>query len=230
MTKQTRGLRRRLALAMLRLYPRAWRQRYEDEQSALIVDTTPTWRVLVDLARTTAGEWLSPASGLVAVAPLKCLALAVVKGYLTAGIVAVAIRLAGLLIVLIDFSFIRHEPIRPGLGGWFGLTLQYLSQDVWWGATTTWFCFTYALAFTSPVLIGLFVSGLGKTSPIASRIVWTSAATLFQLWLMVGLRSNDVHADVGVAVGAWVLAATLFPRRSITVANRAVSGAALQPE
>ncbi|MGE3344696.1 MAG: hypothetical protein AB7L71_14795, partial [Vicinamibacterales bacterium] len=36
---------------IVRLYPRAWRQRYGDELEALIEDTGPGWRVAADVAR-----------------------------------------------------------------------------------------------------------------------------------------------------------------------------------
>lgn len=36
---------------MLKLYPKAWRKRYEDEMLALMAEHTVTWRTLVDLVR-----------------------------------------------------------------------------------------------------------------------------------------------------------------------------------
>src|SRR5262245_39871113 len=39
----------RIARALLRLYPRAWRERYGDEFLALIADVGLTWREVVDV-------------------------------------------------------------------------------------------------------------------------------------------------------------------------------------
>ncbi len=41
---------RRLALALLRLYPRAWRARYGDELLGLIDDAGLSWRIVADVA------------------------------------------------------------------------------------------------------------------------------------------------------------------------------------
>ncbi len=41
----------RLARALIRLYPRPWRARYEDEFVALLEDTGATWHVVVDIVR-----------------------------------------------------------------------------------------------------------------------------------------------------------------------------------
>jgi hypothetical protein len=40
----------RLARALLRLYPRAWRARYGDEFLALVADTGLSWRTLADVS------------------------------------------------------------------------------------------------------------------------------------------------------------------------------------
>lgn len=51
MAKHTRSLRHRLAIAFLRLYPGAWRRRYQAEQTALLEDSRPDWSKVVDVAR-----------------------------------------------------------------------------------------------------------------------------------------------------------------------------------
>ena len=47
----------RLARAVVRRYPRTWRQRYEREVLALFVDAPPTAAHVVDLARGCCAEW-----------------------------------------------------------------------------------------------------------------------------------------------------------------------------
>jgi hypothetical protein len=44
--------------ALVRLYPRAWRQRYGDELTALVESTSVSSRLVVDLLRGAAREWL----------------------------------------------------------------------------------------------------------------------------------------------------------------------------
>jgi hypothetical protein len=50
--------RERMARAIVRLYPRAWRVRYEDEMLALIQQTTLDARRILDLAMSLASEWV----------------------------------------------------------------------------------------------------------------------------------------------------------------------------
>jgi hypothetical protein len=48
----------KLAGRIVRLYPRAWRERYEQEMLALLEQSPGTWGDVVDLARAGAWEWL----------------------------------------------------------------------------------------------------------------------------------------------------------------------------
>jgi hypothetical protein len=48
---------RKIARRIVRLYPRAWRARYEDEMLALVEQSAPRWRDVGDLARGSAREW-----------------------------------------------------------------------------------------------------------------------------------------------------------------------------
>jgi hypothetical protein len=45
-----RAPHRRVARALLRLYPRAWRARYGDEFLALVADTGLSWRTVADVS------------------------------------------------------------------------------------------------------------------------------------------------------------------------------------
>lgn len=45
---------------ILRLYPRAWRERYGEEVDALLATYPPTWRTLIDLLIGVAHEWVAP--------------------------------------------------------------------------------------------------------------------------------------------------------------------------
>ena len=50
-----------VARALVRLYPRRWRARYEDEMLALIGETPLTLSALVDLVAGAAREWIHTA-------------------------------------------------------------------------------------------------------------------------------------------------------------------------
>jgi len=45
---------------ILRLYPRAWRERYGEEVDALLASYPATWRILIDLLIGVAHEWVAP--------------------------------------------------------------------------------------------------------------------------------------------------------------------------
>lgn len=51
-------MRQRLVRRLVRLYPHAWRTRYEDEFVALLDQTRLTWRDAADMARSVTSEWL----------------------------------------------------------------------------------------------------------------------------------------------------------------------------
>jgi hypothetical protein len=53
--------RRRLAALLLRSYPPSFRDRYGTELKALVDDSPPSTRTLLDLARGASGAWLFPA-------------------------------------------------------------------------------------------------------------------------------------------------------------------------
>src|SRR5437764_6746210 len=50
-----------LSRAIVRLHPRAWRERYDEEVFALIEDSGSTWAHTIDLAFGCANEWLRAA-------------------------------------------------------------------------------------------------------------------------------------------------------------------------
>lgn len=47
----------RVVHALVRLYPRAWRERYEEEFLALLADREPSWRDVPDISGAVAREW-----------------------------------------------------------------------------------------------------------------------------------------------------------------------------
>jgi hypothetical protein len=54
---------RRISRALIRLYPRAWRARYEDEMLALLEDSGASMGALVDLATALTKEWIAATIG-----------------------------------------------------------------------------------------------------------------------------------------------------------------------
>ena len=97
----------RLARALLRLYPRAWRARYGDEFLALVADTGLSWRTLVDVssaalverARAIAGAKLWEGDPVVAGQPLppRTVGEALTVTATFSGLVGLSVLVLGLL-------------------------------------------------------------------------------------------------------------------------------------
>ena len=81
----------RVACALLRLYPRAWRGRYGEELGALMDATPSSWLVYADLVRGAAREWLHELSGPHVFTPGWRLAWRTLSRLLTSTAIAVAI-------------------------------------------------------------------------------------------------------------------------------------------
>src|SRR5687768_3287162 len=54
------SLRLRLAHLLITLHPPAWCRRYGAEVVDLVAAVEPRWNLLLDLARSAAGEWFNP--------------------------------------------------------------------------------------------------------------------------------------------------------------------------
>jgi hypothetical protein len=89
---------RALALLSLRLYPRTWRMRYEEEVRALLHDCAPGWRDLAGLVRGASREWIHTLADPIE-HPILAFAIDVLAGWLGAvmAISLVANLFAGLL-------------------------------------------------------------------------------------------------------------------------------------
>jgi len=55
---------RRILPFLIRLYPKAWRERYESEFTALLEDVDPGWRTLIDVFNGGVAMQLKTLSGL----------------------------------------------------------------------------------------------------------------------------------------------------------------------
>lgn len=112
----------RLSRALVRRYPRAWRERYADEMLALIDDTGSTWRHALDLTIGCADAWLRT-----------ILHLAFFRNWLGALLVPVVSEMARY------FSLVLPDPVRIAFAEEFGLLALFL-----FGSTF----FTFAVAMT----------------------------------------------------------------------------------
>jgi hypothetical protein len=89
---------RALAVRLLRLYPRTWRMRYEEEVRALLDDRAPGWRDLAGLVRGASREWIHSLADPIE-HPILAFAIDVLAGWMGAvmAISLVANLFAGLL-------------------------------------------------------------------------------------------------------------------------------------
>jgi hypothetical protein len=221
MAKQPSGLRHRFAVAMLHLYPRAWRERYEAEQAALLADGPISWSKVVDLCRGAMREWIDPAflssfdDRLMWTRLwrwVRSIAVAAVQGCLTSVLVALT------SVLLLGWVFSFPHPEAPGLGFIWGEFS--LASGLWLNfALKPIFLFSYALAFTGPVAIALLAVRAGNRWPLFSRLLWLTAFLWFDVWLF----GFDLDPLIGAAAGGWVLARKVFPRHSVLAAPTLVS-------
>ena len=114
-------------------------------------------------------------------------------------------------------SLVAHP---EGHGGWDLLTVmrhdgtraltQFPSSAAWVGAF-----FLYSIAVSAPVVLVLFATGLAERRPTLSRFILLAAFEAFSLWI------GPLPMVLVMAVAGWVLAAGLFPRRSLPAAPSA---------
>lgn len=215
MAKRLRSVRQRWAIALLHLYPRAWRRRYRAEQAALLEDTRPDWLKVADIARGALRERLDPATrGEIDALPLWMkmgrlalkIGLSCVLACLTTVVVSFTMLFGGNAASQIFF----HEGLllNSTEGAFFmfsdrGLLLSLILSP------GLFFC--YALVFTAPVAIGLAVvrTGFDRPSALVARLAWLLSFLWFDGWL-VGFSIGHLTS---LGIGGWVLACRLFPRR-----------------
>jgi hypothetical protein len=209
-------LRRRLALLILRLYPRAWRRRYEQEQAGLVTDAAPRWSTVADLSRGALRERLDPAltdaaGGLTMAQKVRRFVFSFGISCALACAASVAVTLA-MLTGPPAVGAMLHPEI-PELGLYYRLYLgtffTFQAEDLLLAVCLgTGILFLYSLVFTAPVAMALVLTRAGQAWPLISRLVWVLSFVWFDVWLL-GIQ---IERMTGLAVGAWVLARTLFPR------------------
>ena len=104
----------RISRALVRRYPRAWRERYGEEMLALIDDSGSTWKHTLDLAIGCADAWF-PAATRHFFAPINWIAS--LLGF-------AAVRLGSA--IAIHFGLIPPAPLQNALQGAFALIVLFL--------------------------------------------------------------------------------------------------------
>src|SRR5579862_4710581 len=154
-------LRRRFVRAIVRLYPSAWRMRYEDELLALIEDTGASPRVLVDMCLGLMTERFYAATGwtpgeqvrLGAAGLADMLALALVGASLCVLSLPVGTWLGGYGLTRVPFwPLFPLVAIFAPLRGWLGLTAFTLRPSwPWVGVSLIELCGWLAVLFVGSV-------------------------------------------------------------------------------
>jgi hypothetical protein len=109
-------MRDRIALAVVRLYPRQWRERYAFEMRDLLETTPPDWRTVIDLARGCASEWVRDSGPVRLVRTVLALVAAIAAVALPATIISPYVRRLApaqpwdmAIVFLVSFAFLaRH--------------------------------------------------------------------------------------------------------------------------
>jgi hypothetical protein len=214
MAKRLRSIRQASAIALLRLYPRAWRRRYGAEQVALLEETQPGWFKVADVARGALRETFDPAThveidrtlwGKLGRLVMK-ICLSCVLACLTTVVVSLTLLFGGNAVSQIFFHdglLLDSAQVAFFLFSDRGLLLSLiLSPGVF---------FCYSLVFTAPVAVGLAAIRMvfGQPSPLVARLVWLLSFLWFDSWF-AGFSFAHLTS---LGIGGWVLACLLFPRR-----------------
>lgn len=205
----------RLCRRFVRLYPRAWRRRYEDEVLDVVDQRNVGWRDCGDVARGAVTEWTSPRyptlagerdmrDAAIRMARTMCKAFAVLC------VVGVVSEFVFLLASAVGYSVVHPEHLgwRFFLG--FGqaavaraLPIQHPAQWLLWDVAR----FGYGLLGAAPVALVLAWTGIGRRWPLVARLSSVTAFLWLDLWL--------VHSPVfgaQMAVSGWVVFAAVFAR------------------
>ena len=172
----------------VRLYPRAWRERYGDELAALVESAPTTWRLRIDLVRGAAREWLHEIAHPRRLTPGRRLAVRhTALVLITAGLAIGVVGIAAVAAPSVDFESMGW----PGYLPIFGLYIAMICRALYVGAKNGTFVGLPATKrgpivsypeFGAWIGIAVFTSVLitpdAATSPLSR---WSHAYTL---WLV----------------------------------------------
>jgi hypothetical protein len=175
----------RLVRRLVRLYPRAWRARYEEEFVALLDARDLGWRELIDIGRCAGREWLR----LTWIGRALAFTL---EAYMTAVAYSLAVASVGSLITGVGRFLMGLEPT---------VTLPFLSLELVKSfvlempaaialaaaIVTPWFCVTRA-------------SGHATRAPVAVRVI--SLVPVFAVGMTFGFTGEQLS---GMVLAAWLV-------------------------
>jgi hypothetical protein len=187
-------MRDRIARSLVRLYPHAWRVRYEDEFVAMLDARGLRWRDLADIAICAGREWMRLTSiG-------RALAIAL-EMWLTAIVWSLIVASIGSAITGVA---------RWALGIESTLTLPFLTMDL----ARSFFvevpkAIALGAAFVAPRLIfGRPTDGTGHW-PIVVRLALVTPFIVASLWFVL-----TAEQLAGVVAAGWILSGRVGPRTS----------------
>ena len=202
------SLRRWMASAALRLYPRWWRERYGDEVLDLVDARGITRREVVSLLGSAVGERLRSDHRLDAsvAGGVRRFIVAVGLAYIAAVSVMLLASMAWAAGIAVEHLYLWtvDNSFEPTFGshlaqGWeFGWRTVLLAIPAYLG---------YSVALASPVVAILALTRLGDRWPAPARIMVGVAFLVFPLW-----ASGPILAIL-LAPAAWCFAMVMFPAR-----------------
>ncbi len=183
----------RVARRLVRLYPRGWRARYEDEFVAMLDGRELRWRDLADIAICASREWmrLTIAGRAVAI---------IFEMWLTAIVWSLIVASIGSAI---------SGVARLALGIESTLTLPFLTMDL----ARSFFveipgAVVLGAALALPWLIVCRSADLTRRGPIVVRLVAAAPFLATGLWFVLSAEQLT-----GVVAAGWILSARVGPRR-----------------
>ena len=183
---------RRLAKATVRLYPAAWRERYEDEVVALLEKTAPGPKVVLDLGLSAIRERSGVLGAFVWFVAVLVRALALT--ILTAGVLAV-------VFMVIEVSIVSG---RHGGDGFAWVSRRIFDAPYAMTAGMPMYFF-FSLQFSLPVLLLLIWPPIRRRHPVFARIIFTAAFSGFAFWL------GTLNQQAAMLFCGWLIAAKVFP-------------------
>ena len=192
-------MRQRLVRRLVRLYPRVWRARYEDEFVALLEARDSSWRDVMDIGRGAAREWLR----MTRIGRGFALGL---EAWLTAVVYSVVVASVGSLISGVLRFLFGFEPT---------VTLPFLSLEL----VESFFvqmpaAMALAATMSAPWFFMTRVTGHATREPVTVRII--SLVPVFAVSMVFGFSGEQL---CGMALAAWLVSEDVVSPKAKALAS-----------
>jgi hypothetical protein len=203
----------RVCRRIVRLYPAAWRRRYEDEVLEIVEQGRSEWRDCGDVARGAVTEWVSPARQTVGEeddmrSRTARLVIAVGKAFVVLCAMTIGIRLAFGIMRVTFLAVARPALLQSDFASLLSILgrivqIDHLGAFLIQSAAF----FGYALLGGAPIALAMVWSGVGRRWPVVARVVSVAGFLWLNIWLV-----HIPEVSVPMLMAGWALFAAVFPR------------------